>query len=127
MRQTRPITTAEYGKPVDAAPDAEKIARNYSDSEPFSAYCFRTVADPFAGRINVMKVISGTLQTDANVLNSTRGTMERLGMLHSVQGKQLDKVSGSPRRRHRGVRKTERDANRRHALRQAIANCLRPG
>ena len=84
--------TAEYGKPVDAAPDAERLARKYSDSEPFSAYCFRTIADPFAGRINVMKVISGKLTTDANVLNSSRGTMERLGMLHSVQGKQLDKV-----------------------------------
>src|SRR6266498_5154811 len=83
---------AEYGLPVDAAPDAEKIARKYDDSEPFSAYCFRTVADPFAGRINVMKVISGKLQTDANVLNSTRGAMERLGMLHSIQGQQLDKV-----------------------------------
>ncbi len=83
---------AEYGLPVDARPDAEKIARKYDDSEPFSAYCFRTVADPFAGRINVMKVISGKLQTDANVLNSTRGAMERLGMLHSIQGKQLDKV-----------------------------------
>src|SRR6266508_2376865 len=83
---------AEYGLPVDAAPDAEKIARKYDDSEPFSAYCFRTVADPFAGRINVMKIISGKLQTDANVLNSSRGTMERLGMLHSIQGKQLDKV-----------------------------------
>src|SRR5712691_5112164 len=66
---------AEYGRPVDAAPDADKIARRYSDSEPFSAYCFRTVADPFAGRINVMKVISGHLQTDANVFNSSRGTM----------------------------------------------------
>ncbi|MFN2492809.1 MAG: elongation factor G [Pyrinomonadaceae bacterium] len=83
---------AEYGFPMDAGPDAEKIARKYSDSEPFSAYCFRTIADPFAGRINVMKIISGKLQTDANVLNSSRGTMERLGVLHSIQGKQLDKV-----------------------------------
>jgi len=83
---------AEYGRPVDAAPDADKIARGYSDSEPFSAYCFRTIADPFAGRINVMKVISGHLQTDANVFNSSRGTMERLGALHAIQGKQLDKV-----------------------------------
>ena len=82
----------EFGRPVDAGPDAERIARKYSDSEPFSAYCFRTIADPFAGRINVIKVISGKLQTDATVLNSTRGVMERLGMLHSVQGKQLDKV-----------------------------------
>lgn len=83
---------AEYGRPVDAGPDADKIARRYSDSEPFSAYCFRTVADPFAGRINVMKVISGHLQTDASVFNSSRGTMERLGALHAIQGKQLDKV-----------------------------------
>ncbi|MGI9165092.1 MAG: elongation factor G [Pyrinomonadaceae bacterium] len=83
---------AEYGYPVDAGPNADKIARRYNASEPFSAYCFRTVADPFAGRINVMKVISGRLHTDANALNSTRGTMERLGALHAVQGKQLDKV-----------------------------------
>ena len=83
---------AEYGRPMDAGPDSERIARKYSDNEPFSGYCFRTIADPFAGRINVMKVISGKLQTDANVLNSTRGGMERLGVLHSIQGKQLDKV-----------------------------------
>ncbi|HEX4900133.1 MAG TPA: elongation factor G, partial [Pyrinomonadaceae bacterium] len=84
---------AEYGRPVDGGKDAEQLARRYSDSEPFSAYCFRTVADPFAGRINVMKVISGKLQSDANVLNSSHGTMERLGALHVIQGKQLDKIS----------------------------------
>jgi len=84
---------AEYGRPADSAPDADKIARKYNDGEPFSAYCFRTIADPFAGRINVMKIISGHLQTDANVYNSTRGSMERLGALHSIQGKQLDKVA----------------------------------
>ena len=84
---------AEYGRPVDGRPDADRIARRYSDSEPFSAYCFRTVADPFAGRINVMKVISGHLQGDATVLNATHGTMERLGALHAIQGKQLDKIN----------------------------------
>jgi elongation factor G len=83
---------AEYGVPVDGGPEAAKIGRKYSDSEPFSAYCFRTIADPFAGRINVMKVVSGKLQTDANVFNASRGTMERLGALHAVQGKQLDKI-----------------------------------
>ena len=84
---------AEYGRPVNGGADAERIARRYNDSEPFSAYCFRTVADPFAGRINVMKVISGHLGSDANVLNSSHGTMERLGALHAIQGKQLDKIS----------------------------------
>ena len=40
-----------------------------------------------------MKVISGKLQTDANVLNSTAGPWNVLALLHSVQGKQLDKVT----------------------------------
>src|SRR5436190_396846 len=84
---------AEWGKPIDAPADAERIGRKYSDSEPLSAYCFRTIADPFAGRINVMKIISGHLQNDANALNATRGSIERLGALHTMQGKQLDKVA----------------------------------
>src|SRR5689334_5154060 len=70
----------------------EEETRKYSSSESFSAYCFRTIADPFAGRINVFKVISGKVGTDATVYNSTRSTAERLGALHTIQGKQLDKV-----------------------------------
>jgi len=79
---------AEHGKDEKG----ERAERKYSSSEPFSAYCFRTIADPFAGRINVMKVISGKLGTDATVYNSTRSSAERLGALHTMQGKQLDKV-----------------------------------
>src|SRR5436189_75965 len=52
----------------------------------------RTIDDPFAGRINVFKVISGKVGTDATVYNSTRSAAERLGALHTIQGKQLDKV-----------------------------------
>jgi elongation factor G len=80
---------AEHGKNDKGEPESRK----YSSSEPFSAYCFRTIADPFAGRINVIKVISGKVATDATVYNSSRGASERLGALHSIQGKQLDKVS----------------------------------
>jgi elongation factor G len=79
---------AEHGKNEKG----EEETRKYSNSEFFSAYCFRTVADPFAGRINVFKVISGKVGTDATVYNSTRGLSERLGALHTMQGKQLDKV-----------------------------------
>ncbi|HEX8138631.1 MAG TPA: elongation factor G [Pyrinomonadaceae bacterium] len=85
---------AEYGY-SNADKDGDKIARKYSDSEPFSAYVFRTVADPFAGRINVMRVISGHVQHDATVFNSKRGTQERLGALHTMQGKQLDKIENA--------------------------------
>ena len=83
----------EHGRTAPEADGGESITRKYSDTEPFSAYVFRTIADPFAGRINVMKVISGHVSTDANVYNSTRSTQERLGALHTIQGKQLDKVN----------------------------------
>src|SRR2546426_3178907 len=78
---------AEHGKNEKGEPESRK----YSSTEPFSVYCFRTIADPFAGRINVFKIFSGKVGTDATFYNSTRGTSERLGALHTTQGKQLDK------------------------------------
>jgi elongation factor G len=82
---------AEYGF-KDNEMSGERVTRKYNNSEPFSAYVFRTIADPFAGRISVMKVISGKVAADATVLNSTRDTSERLGALHVIAGKTLDKV-----------------------------------
>jgi elongation factor G len=83
---------AEHGRASVDGDGEASVARKYSDSEPFSAYVFRTIADPFAGRINVLRIISGKVLPDANVFNSKRGAQERLGALHSVQGKQLDKI-----------------------------------
>lgn len=71
----------------------DRVSRKYSNDEPFSAYVFRTIADPFAGRINVMKVVSGKIASDATVYNSTRDSAERLGALHVINGKTTDKVS----------------------------------
>lgn len=82
---------AEHGK-SSLDEGAEAVTRGYHPEEPFSAYVFRTIADPFAGRINVMKIISGKVKSDATVQNTTRGAAERLGQLHSMQGKQLDKI-----------------------------------
>lgn len=82
---------AEQGHaPADM--DGQPILRRYDANEPFSAYVFRTIADPFAGRINLLKVISGRVKPEMVVLNSTRGTQEKLGALHVMQGKQLEKV-----------------------------------
>lgn len=83
---------AEYGF-GDSDLTGDRISRKYSNDEPFSAYVFRTIADPFAGRISVMKVISGKVASDATVLNSSRDTAERLGALHVISGKTLDKVN----------------------------------
>jgi elongation factor G len=85
------VHAAEHGRASDDA-DAAPVERKYSDGEPFSAYVFRTVADPFAGRINIMRIVSGTVAPDATVLNSARNASERLGTLHFVQGKTLEKT-----------------------------------
>ena len=82
---------AEYGY-TNPENEGEKISRKYNDDEPFSAFVFRTIADPFAGRINVLKVISGHLAHDALVYNSTRSNPEKLGALNYLQGKNLEKI-----------------------------------
>lgn len=82
---------AEHGK----TESGDEATRKYNESEPFSAYVFRTVADPFAGRITVMRIISGKVDTDATVYNSTRSTAERLGALHVMQGKSIEKVESA--------------------------------
>lgn len=82
----------EYGF-KDNEMTGDRINRKYNNDEPFSAYVFRTIADPFAGRINVMKVVSGHVTSDATVQNTTRDVPERLGALHVISGKTLDKVN----------------------------------
>ncbi len=61
-------TAAERGT-VQAAPTAdngEPAKRKVSDSEPLSLFVFKTVSDPFAGRISFFKVFSGVLKNDAD-------------------------------------------------------------
>jgi elongation factor G len=53
-----------------------------------AAFVFKTVADPFAGRINVFRVLSGTLSSDSTVVNPRAGSKERVGQLLVLQGKE---------------------------------------
>ncbi|HET9314479.1 MAG TPA: elongation factor G [Vicinamibacteria bacterium] len=54
---------------------------------PFSAFVFKTIADPHAGRITLFRVYSGVLKADSTVHNTTRDVGERLGALELLQGK----------------------------------------
>jgi len=65
----------------------ETVERKYSDSEPLTLYAFKTVADPFAGRITYFKVMSGVLKNDATLNNYNRGTQERFQHIQTMQGK----------------------------------------
>ena len=54
---------------------------------PCAALIWKTLADPFAGRLSLLRVLSGTLRNDATVQNTTRGHAERLGHLCLLEGK----------------------------------------
>lgn len=58
------------------------------DSGASAAYVFKTIVDPYAGRISMFRVYSGTIKADANVYNSTRSSAEKLGSIALLQGKQ---------------------------------------
>jgi elongation factor G len=58
-----------------------------SDTGPASAFIWKTVADPFAGRITMFRVVSGSLKADSTVHNVTKDAPERLGHLVLLQGK----------------------------------------
>jgi elongation factor G len=53
------------------------------------AYVFKTTADPYTGRINLLRVYSGALKSDSHVLNSTRRAKERIGQLAAPRGKEM--------------------------------------
>ena len=57
------------------------------DDGPTAAFIWKTVADPFAGRITMFRVVSGTLKADSTVHNVTKDTPERLGHIVLLQGK----------------------------------------
>ncbi len=83
---------------IDAAPPSEdgaeapKVTRKIADSEPLSLMVFKTMTDPFAGRISFFKVISGVVKNDATVENYTRRDQERLSHLSVMQGRKAVEV-----------------------------------
>ena len=87
-------TTALLDLLVEGVPSpARKGAPISVDGGGTAAFVFKTIADPFAGRINVFRVLSGTVKSDANVVNARAHAKERLGQLLEVQGKEHAQVA----------------------------------
>ncbi len=62
------------------------------DGDGLVAYVFKTLADPYAGRINLFRVVSGTIRSDSQAINAARGQKERIGQLVRPLGKELTPV-----------------------------------
>ena len=65
----------------------EEYERKGSVQEPFSAYVFKTIIDPFIGRLSYCRIVSGTIHADATVLNASKHVREKLGHFYRVLGK----------------------------------------
>ena len=76
---------------VDA--DGNPVSVPANDTGAPAAFVWKTIADPFAGRITMMRIVSGTLKSDTAIHNNTRDTSERLGHLLALQGKNQTHVS----------------------------------
>jgi elongation factor G len=66
----------------------EKVTRLTHDDEPFSAYIFKTVVDPFLGTVNLIKVNSGILTLGQEVLIPNTGDTKKISNLSAIKGKQ---------------------------------------
>ncbi len=67
--------------------DGSEVTRKPTADEPLACYVFKTTIDPYAGKISYIRVFSGTLKADSNILNSNTGTKERIGQVYYVLGK----------------------------------------
>jgi len=72
--------------------DGEAIEIAPEEDGPLVAYVFKTTADPYAGRINIFRVYSGTLRSDSQAVNVGRHQKERIGQIGQPLGKDLKPV-----------------------------------
>jgi elongation factor G len=88
------IIVRHFPSPIDRGsvsgtkPGADgEETRMPEESAPFSALVFKTIADPYAGRLTLFRVYSGTLRADQGLFNASRKTTERIGSLFFLEGK----------------------------------------
>ena len=85
-----PLEEAEFtGKnPVKG----EAVKRKHDPDAPFSAYVFKTVIDPFAGKLSILRVLSGKLTSDMTIYVPTRQVREKVGHFFRLEGKKQEAV-----------------------------------
>ncbi len=86
--------------PSDAPPvegrhpeNEETVSRKPALEEPFSALVFKTVADPYVGRLSLFRVYSGVIRSDTHVYNPNKKRSERIGQLFIMRGKHQEPVA----------------------------------
>jgi elongation factor G len=91
-----------FPSPADRSPvtvmttDGQEEERSADPDGPLTAFVFKTISDPYVGRITLFRVFSGKVRPDSTVHNATQRTDERVGQLFTMRGKEHDTVSEVP-------------------------------
>jgi elongation factor G len=72
-----------------------EVVREPDSSAPFSSMVIKTISDPYAGRLSILRVFSGTLAPDSTVLNANKGAKERFGQVLRLKGKTQEPVQSA--------------------------------
>jgi len=79
----------DLGVKTGTDPDTQETKESTPDPDgPFSALVFKTIADPYAGRLTIFRVYSGTLKPDSSFYNASKEAKERCGQLLQIAGKE---------------------------------------
>lgn len=86
----------DHGSRVGTDPaGGEEIERTPDPDGPFSAFVVKTIADPYAGRLTILRVVSGTLGSDGTFYNASKEAKERFNQLLTITGKEQKPATGA--------------------------------
>ena len=78
----------ENGTQIGTNPKTgEMEERRPDEAAPFSAMVFKTISDPYTGKLTLFRVYSGTLKSDSSIYNPNKEAMERIGQIFQLEGK----------------------------------------
>ncbi len=83
--------TPVVGTQPGSNPEGE-VKRDVAEDSPFSAFVFKTLIDPYAGRLSFFRIYSGTLRKDSMVLNPARNAKEKIAHIYLIEGKGTHEV-----------------------------------
>ena len=93
VRQLLDLLAAVFPSPADRPLSVEGKQLAAASDQPLVALVFKTAADPYVGRLTYFRVFSGTLKGDSQVWNANKQTMERIGTVYRISGKNQEQVT----------------------------------
>ncbi|MBU4503070.1 MAG: elongation factor G, partial [Proteobacteria bacterium] len=86
----------DRGPKIGTDPSGENEIKCYPDPDaPFSAFVFKTLTDPYAGRLSIFRIVSGSLGSDGTFYNVNKGSKERFNQLLMITGKEQKPIKGA--------------------------------